>query len=178
MTPAAAAVEQVPQAWVDAAREVLLETAQHYHRVITTKDLAAEIQDRSDIAATQRSHVWIGGVLERVAEECAARGEPNLSALCVNAKGSVGDGYLATVPEDTGAAPDDPDTHAAAARLACYTYVGSAGIPAGGGVAALTPQLSAARSRLRKAVLAARPVDACPKCHMVLPAHGSCDTCD
>ena len=178
MTRAGAKVEQIPKAWVQAAHDVLLETAQRYQQVITTKELADEVQVRSDIAATQRSHVWIGGLLDLVSAECAARDEPNLSALCVNAKGSVGNAYGATVQAVTGEQPDDPDAHAAEARLACYAHVGAAGMPAGGGIAALTPQLSASRSRLRKAALAARPVDSCPECHMVLPANSSCDTCD
>jgi len=175
MSPEAAEVEQVPEAWVDAAREVLLETAQHYHRVVTTKALAAEVQERSDIAATQRSHMWIGDVLALVAEDCAERGEPNLSALCVNAEGGVVGGYAATVAD---AAPEDPDGHAAIERLACYAHFEAPNLPADGGVAILTPKLSASRSRARKATLAARPVESCPRCYMVMPAEGPCNNCE
>ena len=165
-------------AWADAAREILIGTAGRYHHVITVKELAAGAQERTDLTATQRAHHWIGDVLGRVAAECAERGEPNLTALCVNAEGSVGSGYAGTVRAVTGEEPTDPDGHAAAARLACYAHFGAPGLPDDGGVAVLTPRLSASRSRTRKAALDARPVDTCPTCYMVRPTQGGCNNCD
>ena len=167
--------EDAHAAWAGAAREMLIGTARRYHHVISTKDLAAGVQERTGITANQRVHYWIGDVLGLVAQECSTRGEPNLSALCVNAEGSVGDGYAGTV---AGGDPDDPDGHAAIARLACYSHFEATGLPADGGVAVLTPKLSASRSRVRKAALAARPLDTCPRCFMVLPTNGTCDSCD
>ena len=165
-------------AWADAARELLIGTARRYHHVITVKELAAGAQERTDLTAMQRTHHWIGDVLARVAAECAERGEPNLSALCVNAEGSVGGGYARTVTDATGEEPTDPDGHAASARLACYAHFGAAGLPTDGGVAVLTPRLSASRSRLRKAALDARAVNTCPTCYLELPAQGGCNNCD
>ncbi|MGH3346525.1 MAG: hypothetical protein ACRDO4_06050 [Nocardioides sp.] len=165
-------------AWANAARELLIGTAHRYHHVIAVKDLAAGAQERTEIVATQRAHHWIGAVLGRVAAECAERGEPNLTSLCVNAEGSVGGGYAATVTSATGEVLTDPDSHAAAARLACYAHFGALGLPADGGVAVLTPKLSASRSRMRKAALDARPVDTCPTCYLELPAQGGCNNCD
>lgn len=167
--------EDAHAAWAEAAREMLIGTARRYHQVITTKDLAAGVQERTEITATQRTHYWIGDVLALVAAECAKRGEPNLSALCVNAEGSVGEWYAATVTDE---APSDLDRHAAVARLACYSHFEAANLPADGGVAVLTPKLSASRSRVRKATLAARPVESCPRCYMVLPAEGPCNNCE
>lgn len=167
--------EEAQLAWAGAARELLIGAARRYHSVISSKDLAAGVQERTEITSTQRPHQWIGDVLALVATECARRGEPNLSALCVNAEGGVGDGYSATVAD---AAPDDPDGHAAIERLACYSHFDAPNLPADGGVAILTPKLSASRSRLRKATLAARPVESCPRCYMVLPAEGPCNNCE
>ena len=170
--------EEAHAAWAEAARELLLGIARRYHHVMTTKDLAAGAQARTEITATQRTHYWIGDVLALVAADCAKRGEPNLTALCVNAEGSVGDAYAATVAAATGETPDDPDAHAAIERLACYAYFEAPGLPADGGVAVLTPKLSASRSRMRKATLAARPVESCPRCFMVMPAEGPCNNCE
>lgn len=170
--------EEAHAAWAEAARETLIRTARRYHHVITTKDLAAGIQKSTEITATQRMHYWIGDVLALVATECATRGEPNLAALCVNAEGSVGEKYADAVATATGDRPEDPDGHAAIERLACYAHFEAPGLPADGGVAVLTPKLSASRSRVRKATLAARPVESCPKCFMVLPAEGPCNTCE
>lgn len=167
--------EDAQAAWAEAAREMLIATARRYHHVITTKDLAAGVQERTEITSTQRTHYWIGDVLALVAAECASRGEPNLSALCVNAEGSVGEGYAASVAD---APPSDPDGHAAITRLACYAHFEAPNLPADGGVAVLTPKLSASRSRVRKATLAARPVESCPRCFMVMPAEGPCNNCE
>lgn len=170
--------EDAHAAWAGAAREMLIGTARRYHHVLTTKDLAAGVQERTGITANQRMHYWIGDVLDLVAADCATRGEPNLASLCVNAEGSVGDGYAATVGTLTGTTPDDPDGHAAITRLACYAHFDAPGLPADGGVAVLTPKLSASRSRVRKATLAARPVESCPRCFMVMPAEGPCNNCE
>jgi hypothetical protein len=164
--------------WAEAARELLIEAAGRYHHVITVKDLAAEAQERTGVVATRRAHHWIEDVLALVAAECAARGEPNLTSLCVNAQGSVGGGYVPAVSAAAGKGSVDADDHAAVERLACYTYFGARGLPADGGVAVLTAQLSASRSRLRKAALDARVLDTCPTCYLVLPAQGGCNNCD
>lgn len=170
--------EEAHAAWAAAAREMLIGTARRYHHVMTTKDLGAGVQQRTEITANQRMHYWIGDVLALVAADCASRGEPDLSALCVNAEGSVGDRYAATVAAVTGETPEDPDGHAAIVRLACYAYFEAPGLPADGGVAVLTPKLSASRSRVRKATIAARPVESCPRCFMVMPAEGPCHNCE
>ncbi len=163
--------------WAEAARELLIEAAGRYHHVVTVKDLAAGAQERTGLEATRRAHHWIDDVLARVAADCAARGEPNLASLCVNAQGSVGDGYVPGDPA-AGQGPVDSDDDAAMARLACYTHFEARGLPADGGVAVLTPRLSASRSRLRKAALDARVLDTCPTCYLELPAQGGCNNCD
>ncbi len=170
-------LEEAHAAWAGAAREMLIATARRYHHTVTAKDLAAGVQERTGITATQRAHVWIGPVLGRVAAECAERGEPNLTALCVNAEGSVGRAYADTVVAATGAEPEDPDGHAAKERLDCHAHFEAPNLPADGGVAMLTPRLSASRSRLRKAAREARPVESCPTCYMVLSSQGTCLNC-
>ena len=183
-TPAGAATptREVPDdardQWAVAAREVLGEVAQKYQAVLTYKELAIAVQERTGIHTRQLQQHWIGDVLARVAAECFRRDEPNLSSLGVNAQGSVGEGYRKVVADHTGTAPDDPDAHAAQVRLECYRAAGAEDLPADGGRAALTPKLGASRSRLRAAALRDRPAVVCPKCHMAVLPSGACDTCD
>jgi hypothetical protein len=164
-------VEAARAAWAEAAREVLLGTAGKYHAVITTKDLAAQVQARARITTSQPMHYWIDDVLGRVAAECATRGEPNLASLAVNAEGSVGAGYANAVDVT------DHDNHAARERLASYQHVDASGLPSDGGVPALTSKLAATRTRSRKAALEARVIPTCPNCFLALPASGICDNC-
>jgi hypothetical protein len=165
-------------AWVSAARPVLLESARSYRSVVSHKELAEAVQEHSGIHTQQRVHYWIEDVLATVGRESAARGEPLLSAHCVNREGSVGRAYAALVLELTGEEPADPDDHAARERLACHRYFEAPDLPDDGGFAALVPQLANARARVRKAEVAARPVRTCPTCYMELLPTGACDTCD
>ena len=169
--------EAARSAWAESARGVLIEPARSYGATVTTKQLSERVQDRTHIRTRRLTHYWIGDVLGRVARDCADREEPNLSALCVNADGGVGEGYGDIVQELTGAAVGDPETHAARERLECYRHFG-AQMPADGGRPQLTDRLAAARTRSRKAAKDARPADVCPSCHMALPATGACDNCD
>lgn len=75
---------------MSAARERLIATARVYHAVTTYKELAQEIQVDTGVRTRMLLMNWIGAVLGLVAEDCAKRGEPLLSALCVNQEGSVG----------------------------------------------------------------------------------------
>ena len=164
-------------AWALAAREVLLEVAQSYHSVLPSKELAAQVMERSNIHTTRPTHYWIGDVLGRVSADCAERDEPLLSALCVNAEGSVGKGYEGVVVAARGSQNGDADDHAAIERLECYRHFG-AEMPKGGGVRALTPRLSASRSRERRARAAEKMPPLCPTCHTAVPSTGVCDYCD
>lgn len=169
--------EAAVAAWALAARPVLEEAARTYQAVVTYKELCAEVQDASGVRTQQQIRHWVGDVLSAVTAECVAASEPLLSALCVNATGSVGDGYAKAVEAHTGAAPADGDVHAAAQRLECYRRFDAAGLPDDGGHAALTPRLAGARDRARKARIAERVVPQCPNCFMELPATGECDNC-
>ncbi len=169
--------EAARAAWAIAAREVLLETAARYHAVITSKELAAAVMSLSKIQTRRPSHYWIGDVLGRVSADCAERGEPLLSSLCVNAEGSVGAAYGPAVVAARGSLPGDADDHAARERLECHRSFG-ADLPPGGGSWALTPRLSASRSRERRAAAAEKMPPLCPKCHTAVPATGFCDYCD
>jgi hypothetical protein len=170
--------EEARVEWAEAARTVLIETAGTYRAVLLFKELAAEVQYRTGVRTKQPNHYWISDVLSRVSRECAARDEPLLSTLCVNAEGSVGPAYGELVRELTGEEAADPDQHAAEQRLACYRRYDAVGLPADGGSPALAPKLSDSRSRARKAARLAKPVATCPKCMMALLPTGVCDTCD
>jgi hypothetical protein len=171
-------VEEARAAWVTAARPILIETARSYRSVVTHKELAEGVQERSGIHTEQRVHYWIDDVLATVGRDNSARDEPLLPALCVNREGSVGASYAALVLELTGEAPADPDDHAAKQRLDCHRFFEAPDLPEGGGSSALVPQLANARARIRKAAVAARPVKTCPTCYMELLPTGVCDTCD
>jgi hypothetical protein len=171
--------EAARAAWALAAREALIETAQVYNSVITYKALAEYVQTRTLVRTKQLTHHWIGDVLGRVAVDCGQRGEPILSALCVDSTGSVGAAYANAVRAVLGDDIGDADDHAAAERLACYGHFG-AHLPPGGGVAALTPALRQRRERARKSKAASpdKPLNVCPTCNTLLPASGVCDYCD
>ncbi|HEX5770461.1 MAG TPA: hypothetical protein VFY11_05810 [Nocardioidaceae bacterium] len=180
--------------WALAARERLIETAKVYHSVVTHQELADFVQERSLIRTDQRMQYWIGDVLGRVTRDCTRKGEPTLSALCVNAQGSVGEGYAKAIATHRGETVGDADEHAALERLECHRHFG-ADLPPGGGVPALTPQLQAKRSKVRtstaksakpsKAAKAAptpaqpaKPAAFCPVHFTQLPATGVCDLCE
>ena len=161
-------------AWALDAREVLLGVACVYRAVITYKELAAEVQ-RSDVHTRSGLQNWIGGVLERVARDCARRGEPQLTALCVRQDGTVGDGYVGAIEGTRGVRPKDADEHAAAERLECHRFFG-ADLPADGGSPALTEQVVARRRRALPTPHP-RPATLCPTCFTEMPLSGRCDAC-
>ncbi len=167
--------EEARAAWALAARDILLPTARTYRGLLTFKELAAAVQEQTGITTTKLPTYWIGDVLTRLAVECQDRGEPLLNSLCVDSTGSVGAGYLATVAQVRGETPEDADLHAADERLACHQFYG-AELPVGGGTRALPPMEKGRRDRAKKA--GPYEGNTCPKCHMELPASGSCDYCD
>jgi hypothetical protein len=164
--------------WANAAREMLLVAAKKYQALVQQKDIATGVQELTHLRTKQPARQWIGGVLAEVSAESLRRDEPMLSALCVNPDESVFDGYAAIVEAATGTNPADPDAHAAQVRLAAYRHFEAAGLPADGGSAVIPPKLGAARTRVRKAAIADRPINKCPKCNLQTPANGICDTCD
>lgn len=164
-------------AWAAAARPVLERTARTYHATISYGELAERVQVESGIRTRTLMHYWIGGVLGHIAGDCYRVGEPLLSALCVDASGSVGDGYGVALAETYGGpTPEDLDSHAANERLKCYRYFG-AELPPGGGVPALTPKLTATRQRMKQRTTTVRERPICPTCHLMLPMSGQCDNC-
>ena len=164
--------------WAGAAREILLVAAKKYQALVQQKDLATGVQELTGIRTKQPTRQWIGGVLAEVSAESLRRGEPMLSALCVNPDESVFDGFAAIVGAATGTTPPDADGHASHERLANYRHFEAAGLPPGGGSAMIPPKLGAARSRARNAAIAERPINKCPLCNLQTPANGICDTCD
>lgn len=162
--------------WAPVARDALVTTARRYRGLITYKELAAQVQDVSGATTTQRLDYWIGGLLEKVAGMCVTDGEPPLTSLCVHQDGTIGPGY-ARAPRSTDDDPHmDVDDLAAFHRLLCYRAY-AADLPADGGVAALTPQVAAARARRRRSgPEVARPK--CPTHFMELSATGVCALCE
>lgn len=191
--------ETARRAWAEGARPVLLEAAGRYRALVTYKQLATAVQEATGITTTQPMHQWIGDVLGRVTADCQSRGEPLLSALCVSAQGSVGQGYADAVEQVRGTRPADPDDHAAHERLSCYRHWEAVGLPRDGGTPLRTahftpvrksaprkptprkaapPKAPARKTIPPRAAPEAKPVKLCPRCFTEVPASGVCDYCD
>ena len=180
--------ESAQALWTSMARDVLVETARRYNAYVTSSQLAAEVQTRSGIRTKMLMPQWIGGVLGSVSDDCAQRGEPLLTALCVGEDGSVNDGYPEAVERTSGSRPVDVELHAAGERLNCYRHFG-AELPEDGGRPQLTRRVAmpAAKPTTKRAAakktatpkrqVVERPVAICPTCFMQLPSSGRCDTC-
>jgi hypothetical protein len=124
----------------------------------------------------RRADLWISNVLSAVAADCHERGEPLLTAFCINADETIGAAYATAVLDAYGEKPEDPDAHAADERLKAHRYFG-AEMPADGGY----PRLPAAvaRRRARAAAQVERPTRAmCPNCFIEMPVDGRCGFCD
>ena len=137
--------EHARATWALAARELLMETAERYHAVVSHQQLADFVQRRSLIRTSQQPQHWIGDVLSRICAECDRRREPFLAALCVDSHGRVGVAYRNAVELHRGHTLDDPETQAAEERLDCYRHFGAV-LPPGGGVPAMPPQPTARRT--------------------------------
>lgn len=174
---AAVPMSEAKAAWASIARGALVRVAGTYHGLISYGELAEEVQGESGIRTRMLIHYWIGDVLGMVARDCHGRGEPLLSALCVHADGTIGEGYGWAIDQTYGGSrPDDLDLHAAEERLRCYRYFG-APIPSDGGRPALTPQVASRRLSTARRAKQGLPRPLCPSCHLVLPLTGQCDTC-
>lgn len=135
------------EAWLPAAREVLMATARTYGGWITYKELARSVQEATGITTSQRLDYWIGGLLEMVSDDAERRGEPRLTSLCVRADQSIGSGYPWARDID-----DDwkREEIAAQDRLECYRRY-ALDFRAEGGVPMLTPSLEKRLERQRRA---------------------------
>lgn len=166
------------EAWAAEAYLILMGVAQTYHAVITYKELAEEVQDRTGIRTKVLLQNWIGPVLGRVVREAHRRGDPPLTALVVHTDdGKVGSGYKEVLTVAGEPWVDDElerENHAAQARLACYRRFG-ASLPPGGGVPALAPRLQATLDRRARNI--ERPPQICERCFVQLPSTGLCDSC-
>jgi hypothetical protein len=171
-------MELAKQEWAVAARPELERVAHTYGEVVRSSELAEAVQVSTGIRTRKLTHHWIGDVLGRVGSECHARGEPLLSALCVQKDGTIGDGYGVVLAEISGGAPpDDLDLQAAEERLRCYSHFGAV-MPADGGHAQLTPEETVRRRKAAKQAKEDAPKKTCPTCNIVLPAMGHCYYCD
>lgn len=170
----AVALSDARTEWGAAAYTILVDTARAYHAVITYKEMADEVQERTGIRTRMLLTNWIGGVLEVAAHTAAGKGEPPLTSLCVKQDGTVGPGY-AKAPKAIDDVPgEDIQTYAAAHRHLCYQKY-ARDLPADGGRPALTVQEQARRDQSKRAESVSAPV--CPTCFTRLPATGVCDYC-
>ncbi len=167
-------IGEATEQWAVHARQALISTAGRYHAYITYAELAKIVQHETGVVTTLPMHQWLGAVLGAVADDCAKRGEPPLTALCVRENETVGPAYRQGLVRSGQPVPEDLDEHAAESRLECYRYFG-AEIPKGGGRAALTRKVYDARRRVAR--LNPAPAAVCPTCFTQLPFTGRCDAC-
>jgi hypothetical protein len=170
-------MEQAKEQWVAAARPELERVAHQYGEVIRYGELAEAVQSSTGIRTRKLMHHWIGDVLTQVGTDCHARGEPLLSSLCVQKDGTMGSGYGAALTKILGDAPDDLEQQSAEERLRSYQHFGAT-MPADGGRAQLTSEVTARRRKAAKQAKEDAPKKTCPTCNIVLPAMGHCYYCD
>jgi hypothetical protein len=171
-------MEQAKEQWVAAARPELERVAHEYGAVIRYSELAEAVQLQTGIRTRKLMHHWIGDVLTQVGTDCHARGEPLLSALCVQKDGTIGSGYGAALAAIYGTdAPDDIEMQSAEERLRCYQHFGAT-MPADGGRAQLTAEETLRRRKAAKQAREDAPKKTCPTCNIVLPAMGHCYYCE
>ena len=125
------------------------------------------------IRTKQLTHYWIGECRPGV-RRLGQPGRALLPALCVNAEGSVGDGYAAAVAAADGELTGDGDDHAAQQRLACYRHFEA---PTSRPRVGRRPSRRSSRASYTAPEGADRraPADVCPTCHTQLPATKVCD---
>ena len=82
-------MEQAKEQWAVVARPELERVARSYGEVIRYSELADVVQSSTGIRTRKLMRHWIGDVLTIVGTECHARGEPLLSALCVQKDGTI-----------------------------------------------------------------------------------------
>lgn len=165
--------------WGAAAHQVLFDTATRYNAFVTYLELSERVQEITGIRTKSQMRNWIGKVLAVVVEECARRGEPPLTSLCVTQNQTVGEGYRFVLETAGEPIPDDLDHHAADARLRCYRAF-SQDLPAGGGTPTLPPRVVASREAVARKNATNRPakIELCPEHHTALPRSGRCDYCE
>ena len=161
---------QALEAWAPIATDELLATAHTYDAVITYKELALRVQDVTGVRTTQLIMHWIGRLLDEVVRIAEDRGEPPLTALCVRADGTVGEGYGG----DAVATDQARELLAAEERLLCYQRY-AADLPEGGGEPNISPV--AARQKPTSAPAVTKADVICPNCFIVVPTTGTCGNC-
>jgi len=155
--------------WAPIAIDELRATACVYDSVVTYKELALRVQEVSGVRTTQLIMHWIGRLLDEVQRIAEDRGEPPLSALCVRADGTVGDGY-----GGEGVTDATRELLAAEERLACYRRYAT-DLPEDGGTPNIAPV--AARRKRTPTPAPERPAVTCPNCFVVVPATNTCGVC-
>src|SRR4051812_1217527 len=136
------------EAWSRAARPVLVQVARRYGALTTADDVAEEVQAVSGIRTREPAREWIDGVLDAVDVECIARGEPWLSAFCVDSEGRMSDRYRQLVASADGSSVE-VNMHAATQRVEAHRYHGAT-LPVDGGKPVLPPQLAKQRASATK----------------------------
>lgn len=166
--------------WADEARAVLETVAAGYGDVITSKDLGAQVQERSGVTTRSLLQNWINPVLNVVQARCQEAGDPPLTSLVVNKTdgrvGAVYDAVMTSTGVTEAADSDQRDQHAAQSRQECYRRY-SDNVPAGARPM-LSPILQATTDRERKLRKSMEQAPRCKTCNVELSRTGKCDSCD
>ena len=103
--------------WIPEARKVLIKAARA-DSVVRFRDFVDRVEGGSGVPGAGYA-VWMHTTLRDLAELCLKRGEPILSALCVNRDGTVAGGYAEAIEKH---GHNDVEQHAALERQKCYLY--------------------------------------------------------
>jgi hypothetical protein len=146
--------------WRPEARKVLIEYARK-DLVVRYGDFVDLVEGRSGLPGAGYP-VWMHTTLQHLAEICLKRREPILSALCVNADGTVAGGYQQALENYYGNAQFDIEDHAERERLRCYHHYESQ--PTG--------QANSARRRQMHRQKNPPVTTKCPDCLKPIPVGG------
>ncbi len=104
--------------WINEAQRLLVSVARD-GSVVQFGDFVDLVEARSGVPGTGHP-MWMHKVLQRVARICLKQGQPILSALCINADGTVAGGYAQALPSRGEGI--DVEQHAALERQRCYRH--------------------------------------------------------
>jgi hypothetical protein len=166
--------------WAHVGYDVLVDVARKPNSHITYQAIADALQDTTGIPAGGPK--WIDTTLALVAEMCVRNGEPQLTALVVEADSlEVGDGFAATYSIAGQLLPKNLQRAAAELRAECYDHF-SRREAVGWDRTKLTGRTATPRTPPARIPSKPKPEPVAPKvctrCYLVLLPSGHCGYCD
>jgi hypothetical protein len=168
--------------WAHIGYDVLVGVARKPNGHITYPDLADALADTSGIRIDSPLSDWIDPMLTLVAEMCVRNGEPQLTALVVDADSlEVGAGFAVAYSIAGQLRPKNLQRAAADVRTECHAHC-SRREAVGWNRTKLTGRTGTLRTSAPRVSVKSKPVPVappvCPQCRLVLLPSGTCGYCD